>query len=43
MPRASRIYIEEGVFHVMARGNNKQPVFHDERDFIIYKDTLSGP
>ena len=42
MPRTSRIYIEEGVFHVMARGNNKQPVFHDERDFIIYKEKLSS-
>ncbi len=41
MPRTSRIYIEEGVFHVMARGNNKQPVFHDERDFIMYNETLS--
>ncbi len=41
MPRSGRIYIEEGIFHAMARGKNKQPVFHDERDFIIYKDTLS--
>ena len=41
MPRVGRIYIEEGVFHVMARGNNKQPVFNNERDFIIYKETLS--
>ena len=40
MPRIGRIYIEEGVFHIMARGNNKQPVFHDERDFIVYKKTL---
>ncbi len=41
MPRVGRVYIEEGVFHVMARGNNKQPVFHDERDFIMYRETLS--
>ena len=41
MPRAGRIYIEDGVFHVMVRGNNKQPVFHDDRDFITYKQTLS--
>ena len=41
MPRTGRIYIEEGVFHVMARGNNKQPVFHDKRDFTTYKQTLS--
>jgi len=26
MPRVGRIYIEEGIFHIMARGNNKQPV-----------------
>lgn len=41
MPRAGRICIEEGVFHIMARGNNKQLVFHNERDFIMYKETLS--
>lgn len=41
MPRAGRIHIEGGIFHIMARGNNKQPVFHDERDFIVYKETLS--
>lgn len=41
MPRTGRIYTEEGVFHIMTRGNNKQPVFHDERDFILYKETLS--
>ena len=40
MPRIGRIYIKEGVFHVMARGNNKQPVFHDERDFVVYKEVL---
>ena len=26
MPRTARIYLEEGVFHVLARGNNKQKV-----------------
>jgi len=41
MPRAGRIYIEEGVFHIMARGNNKQPVFHNKQDFIMYKEILS--
>ena len=41
MPRAGRIYIEDGVFHVMTRGNNKQHVFRDKRDFAIYKDILA--
>lgn len=42
MPRVGRIYIEEGVFHIMAKGNNKQAVFHDDRDFVVYKDILSS-
>jgi len=40
MPRVGRIYTEEGLFHVMARGNNKQPVFHEEVDFRTYKGLL---
>jgi len=33
MPRVSRIIKDEGVFHVMFRGNNKQWRFHDDEDF----------
>jgi len=40
MPRVARIYTEEGVFHILTRGNNKQWVFQDEADFQAYKKIL---
>ena len=40
MPRVARIYLEEGVFHILARGNNKQWIFHDDNDFFCYKRLL---
>ncbi len=40
MPRIKRIYLEEGIFHILTRGNNKQWVFKDESDFKYYLDIL---
>lgn len=40
MPRVARIYTDEGIFHVMTRGNNKQRVFQDEEDFKRYKEII---
>lgn len=40
MPRVARIYTEEGIFHILTRGNNKQWVFHEEADFQEYKEIL---
>jgi len=40
MPRIKRIYLEEGIFHILARGNNKQWVFKNESDFKYYLDIL---
>lgn len=40
MPRTPRIYLDEGVFHILARGNNKQRIFQDDEDFLIYKRLL---
>ena len=40
MPRIARIYLDEGVFHILARGNNKQVIFHDKSDFDYYKASL---
>ncbi len=37
LPRISRIYTEEGIFHVLTMGNNKQYVFKDEEDFAVYR------
>jgi putative transposase len=40
MPRVARIYTEAGVFHILARGNNKQNIFHGDADFHAYKSIL---
>jgi len=40
MPRIFRIIPEEGVFHILTRGNNRQEVFHDAADFRRYIDFL---
>ena len=36
MPRIARIYLEEGIFHILTRGNNRQWIFKDEQDFLRY-------
>jgi putative transposase len=40
MPRTARIAPKEFVYHVLARGNNKQSIFKDEEDFLKYIDIL---
>ena len=40
MPRRARISTDEGAFRVLNRGNNKQWVFQDEKDFRAYKKIL---
>jgi len=40
MPRTARIYTEEGAFHILARGNNKQKIFLSANDFAAYKSLL---
>jgi putative transposase len=32
MPRGRRLYVRNGIYHVMARGNRKQVIFEDARD-----------
>ncbi len=41
MGRAPRIEYEGAVYHVMCRGNRKEPVFNDDRDNEIFLDTLA--
>lgn len=41
MARPSRFTIENGVYHVLCRGHNKQKIFHDQRDFSKYLKILS--
>ena len=40
MPRTARIAPQEFVYHVLARGNNKQNIFKDEDDFKKFIDIL---
>ncbi len=37
MARAPRILIAGGLYHVIARGNNKMRLFHDGQDFRVYR------
>ena len=41
MPRALREEVERGVFHVFARGNNREPIYLDERDYARYRALLA--
>ncbi|MCD6311274.1 MAG: transposase [Elusimicrobia bacterium] len=36
MPRRARFTVSDGVYHVMARGNNRANIFHDDEDFGFY-------
>lgn len=40
MPRTARIYLDDGVFHILCRGNNKQNVFLADSDFAVYKSII---
>ena len=41
MGRHARKPAETGFYHIMARGNNKNKVFHQRQDFIAFLDRLS--
>jgi putative transposase len=40
MPRTARLIMDNAVYHVMARGNQKQATFVEEADFLTYIDLL---
>ncbi|MFZ6017338.1 MAG: transposase [Nitrospirota bacterium] len=40
MPRTARIAPKGYVYHILTRGNNRQDVFRDERDFEKYIELL---
>ena len=40
MPRTARIAPKEYVYHILTRGNNRQEVFKDERDYKKYIEIL---
>jgi putative transposase len=39
--RPLRLQVPGGSYHVVARGNNKQPIFLDERDHHIFLDVVA--
>ena len=41
MPRVARIIKDEGAFHIISRGNNKQWIFHDDEDFRPFLSLLA--
>ena len=40
MPRAARVHSESGIYHVMLRGINRQQIFEDREDNLVYLQTL---
>lgn len=40
MARPNRIEFPGAFYHVFARGNNKQKIFHDTQDFTVYLDRI---
>lgn len=40
MPRAARIAPKEYLYHILTRGNNRQDVFKDEKDYEKYLEIL---
>src|SRR5437870_5795148 len=40
MARRPRFQLEDGIYHVTARGNRKQLVFYDDRDRTRFLDLL---
>ena len=41
MARQPRVEFEGAVYHVMARGNERARIFHNERDYRLFLETLS--
>lgn len=40
MPRTARIAPKENVYHILTRGNNRQDVFKDEKDYQKYMEVI---
>jgi len=43
MPRKRRLHmlVEDGIYHVIARGNHKKPLFYEETDYFFFKKHLA--
>jgi REP element-mobilizing transposase RayT len=42
MARKPRAEVEGGLYHLIARGNNRQAIFHDKADFQKFLSLLSS-
>lgn len=40
MPRVARIAPNGHIYHILTRGNNRQEVFKDGRDYLRYREIL---
>jgi len=40
MPRAARMVVDGGIYHVLTRGNNEQAIFHEAMDYERYLQLL---
>lgn len=40
MPRTPRQLSKTGIYHIIVRGINRQPIFSDEKDYLQYLNTL---
>jgi REP element-mobilizing transposase RayT len=40
VPRRAREKSENGIYHIILRGNSRQEIFHDDEDFIHFIETL---
>ncbi len=41
MPRGPRLTLDNAIFHIINRGNGRQEVFHDEKDFETFLSVLA--
>lgn len=41
MPRSPRVQYEYAVYHVMARGNRREAIVHDDGDRQLFLDTFA--
>jgi len=41
VPRRAREKSDNGIYHIILRGNSRQEIFHDDEDFIRFIETLN--
>ncbi len=42
MPRSPRVIVPGEIYHVTSRGNRKQPIFLEQRDFALFRRLLGS-